>query len=111
MCGKHVGFPRLETNRTWLQLVRSCAFLLDPGVPISECQSAVIQLQSILRTYSDTFCDSTDVPKMFQSCCNLRYKLHFVLFCCDFLTTGLTHWSMVHFTYTPPHLSIPKIFT
>ena len=39
MRGKCVEFPRLETNGTWLQLVRSCAFLLDPGVPISECQS------------------------------------------------------------------------
>ena len=38
--GKSMGFPRLGTNGTRLQLVRSCAFLLDPGVPISESQSA-----------------------------------------------------------------------
>ena len=28
-----VGFPRLETNRTQLQLIRSYTFLLDSGVP------------------------------------------------------------------------------
>ena len=42
--GKCVGFLRLETNRTWLQLVRSCTFLLDPGVPIfrvSKCRNAL----------------------------------------------------------------------
>ena len=38
-----MGFPRLGTNRTWPQLVRSCAFLLDlAGVPISKCQSAEV---------------------------------------------------------------------
>ena len=37
--GKSTGFLKLGTNRTWLQLVRGCAFLLDPGVPISESQS------------------------------------------------------------------------
>ena len=40
--GKSTGFPRLGTNGTQLQLVRSCAFLLDPGVPISKCQSAEV---------------------------------------------------------------------
>ena len=34
-CGKSAEFPRPGTNRTRLQLIRSCAFLLDPGVPIS----------------------------------------------------------------------------
>ena len=34
-----MGFPRLGTNGTQLQLVRSCTFLLDPGVLISESQS------------------------------------------------------------------------
>ena len=36
---KSTGFPRLGTNGTWLQLVRRCTFLLDPGVLISECRS------------------------------------------------------------------------
>ena len=37
--GKCAGFPSPGTNGTRLQLIRSCAFLLDPGVPISgsEC--------------------------------------------------------------------------
>ena len=52
----------------------------------------LIQLQSILHTYSDTFHNSTDVSKMFRSRRNLCYNLHFALFCCDFLTTGLTCW-------------------
>ena len=30
---KSAEFLKLETNRTWLQLIRSCAFLLDSGVP------------------------------------------------------------------------------
>ena len=55
----------------------------------------VIRLHSILCTYRDTFCDSTDVPTMYRSCCDLCYKPHFVLLSCDFLTTGLTHWSRV----------------
>ena len=42
--GKCTEFPRLGTNRTQLQLVKSCAFLLDPGVPISKCQSAEVHL-------------------------------------------------------------------
>ena len=39
-CGKSAECPRPGTNRTRLQLIRSCAFLLDPGVPISgsECR-------------------------------------------------------------------------
>ena len=42
MWRKCMGFPRLETNRTQLQLVRSCAFLLDPGVliSVSKCRNA-----------------------------------------------------------------------
>jgi len=39
--GKHVSFPRPGTNRTWLQLIRSCTFLLDPGVPISGSECGV----------------------------------------------------------------------
>ena len=31
--GNYTELPRLNTNRTWLQLIRSCAFLLDSGVP------------------------------------------------------------------------------
>ena len=27
---------RPSTNRIWLQLIRSCTFLVDPGVPILE---------------------------------------------------------------------------
>ena len=54
---------------------------------------SLVWLHSILHTYGDIFCDSTDVPKMFQSCYDLCYKLHFVLFHCDFLTASLTHWS------------------
>ena len=30
---KCMEFPRLKTNRTWLQLIRSCTFLLDSSVP------------------------------------------------------------------------------
>ena len=30
---KCTEFLRLKTNGTWLQLIRSCAFLLDSGVP------------------------------------------------------------------------------
>ena len=41
-CGKSTEFPRPGTNRTQLQLIRSCTFLLDPGVPISKCQSAEV---------------------------------------------------------------------
>ena len=55
----------------------------------------MIQLHSVLRTYRDTFCDSTDIPKTFRLCCDLRYNPHFALFSCDFLTTGLTRWSRV----------------
>ena len=39
---KNAEFPRPGTNGTRLQLIRSCAFLLDPGVPISKCQSAEV---------------------------------------------------------------------
>ena len=39
--GKSVGFPRLGTNGTRLQLIRSCTFLLDPGVPISGSKCGV----------------------------------------------------------------------
>ena len=53
----------------------------------------LIWLHSILCTYRDTFRDSTDVPTTYWSRCNLRYKPHFALFSCDFLTTGFTHWS------------------
>ena len=40
MHGKCTGFLRHGTNGTQLQLIRSCALLLDPGVPISgsECR-------------------------------------------------------------------------
>ena len=48
-CGKSAGFPRLGTNGTWLQLVRSCAFLLDPGVPISKCQSVGMRQGFLMR--------------------------------------------------------------
>ena len=50
----------------------------------------------------DTFCDSTDVSKMFLLCCNLRYKLYFALFCCDFLTNCLTHWLRTQTYYSNP---------
>ena len=53
----------------------------------------LIWLHSILRTYRDTFRNSTDVPTMYRLCCDLHYKPHFALFSCDFLTIGLTHWS------------------
>ena len=36
---KCTGFLRGGTNGTWLQLVRSCTFLLDPGVSDFEGQS------------------------------------------------------------------------
>ena len=48
-CGKSAGFPRLGTNGTQLQLVRSCAFLLDPGVPISKCQSAEVHWNFLMQ--------------------------------------------------------------
>ena len=41
-CGKSAEFPRPGTNGTWLQLIRSCAFLLDPGVPISGSECGVL---------------------------------------------------------------------
>ena len=31
--GNYAESPRLNTNGTWLQLIRSCTFLLDSGVP------------------------------------------------------------------------------
>ena len=31
--GNYAQSPRLNTNGTWLQLIRSCAFLFDSGVP------------------------------------------------------------------------------
>ena len=39
-CRKSAEFPRPRRNGTQLQLIRSCAYLLDPGVPISgsECR-------------------------------------------------------------------------
>ena len=46
---KSTGFPRLGTNGTWLQLVRSRAFLLDPDVPISECQSTEMQQSFLMQ--------------------------------------------------------------
>ena len=33
MHGRCAGFSKRRTNGTWLQLVRSCTFLLDLGVP------------------------------------------------------------------------------
>ena len=39
--GKCTGFPRPGTNGTQLQLIRSCTFLLDPGVPISGSECGV----------------------------------------------------------------------
>ena len=41
--GKSAGFSRLGTNVTQLQLVRSCAFLLDPGADfkVSKCGNAL----------------------------------------------------------------------
>ena len=59
------------------------------------CGRPLIRLHSVLRTYRETFCDSIDVSKTFRLRCDLRYKPHFVLFSCDFLTTGLTRWSRV----------------
>ena len=44
-----MGFPRLGTNGTWLQLVRSCAFLLDPDVLISKCQSAKMHQDFLMQ--------------------------------------------------------------
>ena len=41
-CGKSMEFTRPGTNGTWLQLIRSCAFLLDPGVPISGSKCGVL---------------------------------------------------------------------
>ena len=41
-CRKSAEFLRPGTNGTRLQLIRSCAFLLDPGVPISKCQSVEV---------------------------------------------------------------------
>ena len=40
-CRKSAEFPRPGTNRTQLQLIRSCAFLLDPGVLISGSKCGV----------------------------------------------------------------------
>ena len=40
-CGKSAEFLRPGTNGTRLQLIRSCAFLLDPGVPISGSKCGV----------------------------------------------------------------------
>ena len=40
--GKSMGFPRPGTNGTRLQLIRSCTFLLDPGVPISGSECRVL---------------------------------------------------------------------
>ena len=48
-CRKSAGFPRLGTNGTQLQLIRSCAFLLDPGVPISKCQSAEVHQDFLMQ--------------------------------------------------------------
>ena len=39
--GKCAELPRPGTNGTRLQLVRSCTFLLDPGVPISGSKCGV----------------------------------------------------------------------
>ena len=49
----------------------------------------VIQLHSILHMYEDTFHDSSDVPMMYQSRCDLHYKLHFVLLVATFLQLAL----------------------
>ena len=40
-CRKSVGSSRPRTNGTQLQLIRSCAFLLDPGVLISRSECRV----------------------------------------------------------------------
>ena len=52
----------------------------------------MIWLHSMLHTYGDTFCNSTNVPTTYWSCCDLCYKPHFALFTCDFLTISLTRW-------------------
>ena len=44
---KCVQFPRLNTNRTWLQLIRSCAFLLDSGVPDFWSQASILDCRGI----------------------------------------------------------------
>ena len=41
-CGKSVEFPRPGTNGTRLQPIRSCTFLLDPGVLISGSKCGVL---------------------------------------------------------------------
>ena len=41
-CRKSMEFLRPGTNGTQLQLIRSCAFLLDPGVPISGSECRVL---------------------------------------------------------------------
>ena len=48
-CRKSMEFPRPGTNRTQLQLVRSCTFLLDPGVLISKCQSAEVHWDFLMQ--------------------------------------------------------------
>ena len=40
-CRRSAEFPRPRRNGTQLQLIRSCAFLLDPGVPISGSKCGV----------------------------------------------------------------------
>ena len=47
--GNYVEFLRLGTNGTRLQLVRSCAFLLDPGVLISKCQSVEVHWEFLMQ--------------------------------------------------------------
>ena len=46
---KELEFPRPGTNGTRLQLIRSCAFLLDPDVLISKCQSAKMHQDFLMQ--------------------------------------------------------------
>ena len=73
---KSAGFLRLGTNRTRLQLVRSCAFQLDPGVPISQCQSAEMHQEFPMQGVCVSKCRVTSGFPM-QGCVDIKARVNY----------------------------------